>query len=314
MTLFRAMTDNTKGIIYAGIAAFMWGFLAIIMKFALEFLPPATLAWFRFTVAFVMLMTYLAIADRANLGILIKPPPKAILAAVFLAYNYLGFISGLNYTTPGNSQIYIQTGPLSLALIGIFFFKEKISLRQMAGFLVVLSGFWMFYSEQIDLTDIAASDYKKGAIWIISSGISWAIFSSIQKTLVRNESAAKLNMVIFAASSLLLIPFVDFKAVGALNWWQFLIAVSLGLNTLIAYGSLALALKYTAANKISVVLTLNPIITFGSMVVLEALAVTWIDPEKLNLLSLLGALTVILGAVLVIYKRKNRATLTKENV
>ena len=50
-----------------------------------------------------------------------------------------------------------------------------------------------------------------------------------------------------------------------------------GKITLIAYGTLAEAFKYVQANKVSIIITLNPIITFGTIAILAALQVDWVD-------------------------------------
>ncbi len=73
--------------------------------------------------------------------------------------------------------------------------------------------------------------------------------------------------------------------------------------TLVAYVSFALALKYAEANKVSVIITMNPILTFVSMALLEVAAVSWIEFEKFTLLSLAGSALVCGGAVLVIISR-----------
>ncbi|MCK4879710.1 MAG: hypothetical protein KAS82_03585, partial [Bacteroidales bacterium] len=78
--------------------------------------------------------------------------------------------------------------------------------------------------------------------------------------------------------------------------------------TVLAYGSLAMAIKLTEATRVSVIITLNPIITFVTMAILTRLEVPWMAPESFSLLSLFGALTVLGGAILVIsagWKKKS---------
>ena len=298
------MQTPTKGIIFASIAALMWGMLAIALKVALNYLPAQTLAWFRFTVAFLILGIFYVIFQKKSLKILVKPPLLAIVAALFLGLNYFGFIYGLSFTSPGNAQIFIQIGPLLLAIIGIFLFKEKIGIRKISGFIVVSLGFGLFYSQQIRGVIGSLPGYNIGVIWIIIGGISWAIFASLQKILVKNYKAGQLNLIIFGTNAILFLPLVDFSHFAILSPGQWILVISLGLNTLIAYGSLALALKYIDANKISVIVTLNPILTFGAMILLESLAVSWIQAEEFSTLALLGAFVVTTGAILVIYSRK----------
>jgi len=70
--------------------------------------------------------------------------------------------------------------------------------------------------------------------------------------------------------------------------------------TLTAYVSFAYALKYAEANKVSVIITMNPVITFIAMAFLEYAAVSWIEFEKFTLLSIAGSALVLGGALLVI--------------
>lgn len=122
----------------------------------------------------------------------------------------------------------------------------------------------------------------------------------MQKSLVRTHSPNQLNLFIYGLCSLALIPLVKFSSLQgmpATNWYLLLY---LGMNTVLAYGSLALAIKYTEATRVSVIITLNPIITFVTMAIVTRMGVDWIEPESFSLLSFGGALTVLSGAILVI--------------
>ncbi|MBA7517640.1 hypothetical protein ES705_09694 [subsurface metagenome] len=99
-------------------------------------------------------------------------------------------------------------------------------------------------------------------------------------------------------------PFVDFQEFGLATGLEWGLLLFLGCNTLFAYGSLAYAFKYLEANKISVIITFNPIITISVMSILTILEVEWIVHEKFTLVSLAGALLVISGAVLTVLRKK----------
>ena len=93
---------------------------------------------------------------------------------------------------------------------------------------------------------------------------------------------------------------------SAAHW---VLLIYLGLNTVLAYGSLAMAIKLTEATRVSVIITLNPIITFVTMAILSRMQVSWIEPETFSLISILGALSVLGGAILVIsagWKRRSK--------
>jgi drug/metabolite transporter (DMT)-like permease len=299
------MTDNTKGILYASFTALLWGVLAIALKVSLQDLNPVTVVWFRFFIAFISLLFLMLIFDRSFVKTFKKPPLILFIAAFFLGMNYFGFITGIHYTTPSSAQVFIQIGPVTLGLSGIILFKERLTWKHVTGFLMLITGFIIFYSTQINGLIEQNREFTKGMFFVLFGGLSWAVFSVLQKILVRSYNTNHLNLFIYGFATLMFLPFADFSGLGELNTGDWLLLVFLGLNTLVAYGSLALALKYTEANKISVIITLNPIITFGLMALLEVAAVTWISYENFSLLALFGAAIVFGGAVLVITSRRS---------
>jgi drug/metabolite transporter (DMT)-like permease len=299
------MPDSTKGLLYAGFTAMLWGFLAIALKVSLKDLGPASIVWFRFFVAFIILLVILLLTDRTVFQTIRKPPSMVFLAAVFLGLNYFGFISGINLTSPSSAQVFIQVGPVSFAFAGIIIFKEKIRWKHLLGFLTLIIGFSLFYSEQVDLSGTEqGSTFLRGMIYVVLGGLSWAVFSILQKMMVKKWNPNHLNLIIYGFCSLAFLPFVEFSKFSSLNLNDWLLLIFLGLNTLLAYGSLALAFKYTEANKVSVIITLNPIITFVVMMILGSYSVSWIDAENFSLLSLIGAGIVFAGASLVIIRKR----------
>ena len=70
------------------------------------------------------------------------------------------------------------------------------------------------------------------------------------------------------------------------------------INTVIAYGALAEAFKYLEANQISIIITLNPIITFICLEIMLVLNIEWIPIPDFDALTYIGALLVITGAVI----------------
>ncbi len=295
--------SKNKGLYYAGFTAILWGFLAIALKMSLKDLSPVTVVWFRFTVAFLILGAILLLTDRSLIRTLRNPPVPVFLAALFLGLNYLGFITGINLTTPSNAQVFIQIGPVTLAFAGILIFKEKVNWKHLAGFVLLILGFTIFFSEQVAEVNVNRSQYIRGIVYVLLGGLSWASFSVIQKTLVAKWDTHHLNLIIYGSCAILYLPFAEFQKFSGLGLNDWILLIFLGVNTLLAYGSLALALKFSEANKISVIITLNPIITFVMMEVLAQIGVSWIAPEHFTFFSLVGAVIVFAGVSIVILSR-----------
>lgn len=301
------MNPRLKGILFASVTASLWGVLAIALKVSLSGLSPVDVTWFRFSAAFILLLIYFVIGKPRQLAVLIRPPLLLIVAALSLGLNYLGYITGLNYTSPIIAQIFIQIGPVLLAVSGFVIYKEKITFRQLTGLLLVLFGLTVFYHEQVKLQIDHKHLLNRGVIWVIIGAVAWAGYAISQKKLVRNHPPMQLNLFLFGLPALLYLPFVHFSKMRGLSTGEWALLIFLGVNTLVAYGALAMALKYLEANKISVIITLNPIITFIIMAYLGYIGVTWIQHEHFNLIIFAGAAIVMLGAILtVISGRKNK--------
>jgi drug/metabolite transporter (DMT)-like permease len=306
----QSQEDQSKGILYACITALMWGVLAIALKLMLNDLDPASVVFVRFSIAFVFLFTFHLIKNPASLRIFRHPPLLLPVAAIFLAYNYYGFIVGLKYTSPASSQVFIQIGPVCFALGGILLFHERITLRQFFGFLLLILGFGLYYYEQVHGHSVKGKFFTNGILWLLSGGVSWSIFALIQKKLIKNYKASDLNLFIYGFCALLFLPFFNFHAIEGLTIPAWSNLIFLGLNTLIAYNCFALAIHYADANKISVIVTLNPVLTFIIMYFLGVMQVSWIAAEHFTLLNLSGAFIALVGALMVVLLPERKIKLT----
>lgn len=300
------MNNTSKGVLFATITALLWGVIAIVLKLALTTLAPIDVTWVRFIMSFVFFLVYFLFKEPKALKIVVKPPIMLIIASFCLGFNFLGFITGVGYTTPSIAQVFIQIAPVLFAISGFVFFKEKVSKRQLLGLLLVICGLIIFYREQIVFLSKDLIKYKLGVTWTLFGAIMWSIYAILHKILVRSYNPLHLNLLLFSIPALLFIPFVNFNALfhASLLEWGFLIF--LGINTVLAYGSLGYALKYLEANKVSVIITLNPILTFILMFIFGVLEVTWIVRENFTPITVFGALMVILGTIFTILKRRRK--------
>jgi drug/metabolite transporter (DMT)-like permease len=298
--LIKFKDQRVIGILLAAITALLWGVLAIGLKVAMDFLDPMNIVWFRFLLAFSVLLGWYAFKKTAYLKILFQPPILLLVAALGLGINYIAYMYGLKYTSAGTSQIIIQIGPIMLGMVGFIFFKETISRRQAAGFLIAGTGLALFYFDNI-LQYLGHEElYNMGILWILVASMAWVVYATFQKMLVKTYAAMQLNLFIFGLPVLLFLPFVTFSGFVQLTFLNWMLLVFLGLNTLISYGCLTLSFKYLEANKISMIITMNPIITFLMMGFAAYFELSWMQPEVLSIKSGLAALLVIVGGVLAV--------------
>lgn len=290
-----------KGILLAAITAVLWGVLAIALKVALNYFDSYTIVWFRFFVATIVLVTYYIFTKPSLLKVYKKPPKMMLLGGVLLAANYIGYMQGVNYAGPGFTQIIIQTGPVTLGITGFVVFKEKLTPLHAFGFIIALTGFFIFYYNQADTFVLGKEALQTGVLWVLGGAFSWAGYAFINKKLVLQYHPQQINLIIFSLPVLLFLPTVDFSLfTEPYEWWVWLLMIALGLNTVVAYGTLSAAFKYTEANKISIVLIMNPVITFIILEILQVLNVNWFIINDVSVLSYVGALFVISGTIMAV--------------
>lgn len=290
-----------KGILLAATTALLWGILAIALKVALNYFDSYTIVWSRFFVATMVLIAYYTFKKPEMLKVYKRPPLMMIAGAILLAGNYIGYMQGINFAGPAVTQIIIQTGPVMLGIIGFTVFKEKINLTRAIGFGIATVGFGLFYYHQLNEMISQKEALNKGVLWILGAAGSWAGYAFFNKKLVQKYHPQQINLIIFGLPVLLFLPWVDFNLfVQSYEWWVWLLLIALGLNTVVAYGTLSAAFKYTEANKISIVIIMNPVITFIVLELMVWFDIRWFNIDKVSPLAYAGAILVIVGTILAI--------------
>lgn len=297
--------DHKKGIAFALVTAMLWGVLAVGVKLVLVEVDVITVVWVRMLTASLGLALFFAFKQPAAFNVFVKPPRLIWLPAVGIAINYIGYAKGIELAGPATTQVVIQTGPIILCLAGFFLFKETFVLRQKVGLIIAFVGLLFFYSRQISSMHTGQDEFIKGVLYTLAGALSWSLYSISQKAIVKTYPVQYVNLFIFTFSALVYTPFVDFSVFIGLSFWMWLGLFFLGLNTLVAYGCLGEALKYTDAGKVSVIVILNPLITFISLYVMERQGVSWISFEQIPLLAYVGALLMLFGAVLTTFRARS---------
>jgi len=187
------------------------------------------------------------------------------------------------------------------------FTREHFIRRQKWGFLLAFVGLVFFYQKQIASMDVGQETFLKGVLATLGGAVAWSMYSIAQKILVRTYPVQRINLFIYTFSAIVYAPFVDFSVFLQLSPWMWVGLLFLGLNTLVAYGSMGEALKYTDAGKVSVIVILNPILTFILLELMEYFRLPWLDYTHIPFWAYLGALMMLSGAVLATLRAKKKS-------
>jgi drug/metabolite transporter (DMT)-like permease len=102
--------------------------------------------------------------------------------------------------------------------------------------------------------------------------------------------------LLYLGAIAVLLPPASPGAVRHLDRLQFWMLAFCCLNTLIAYGAFAEALEHWEVSRVSAVVALAPLVTIASSWLIEHFVPGLLAPDRLNALSLVGALLVVGGS------------------
>ena len=145
-------------------------------------------------------------------------------------------------------------------------------------------------------------EYYFADFLIIMAAIVWVGYMISQKFLSQKYGAQSLNFLVYAIATLVLVSTVkgnEFITAGLDAW---LALIFCGINTLLAYGALAEAVKYLPLSLISVIISLNPLITLLGMKILPAMGFANLQPDLVGMLGYCGGAVAVSGVTLVVYR------------
>ena len=292
-----------RGILLSIVTALLWGVLPIFLKITLQDFHAGTISWFRFLFALLILATIMQWKAHRPLNIFRKLPWMGVLGGACLSANYYWVTLGVDLSGPSNMAVLIQTASIFLVLAGVYVFHERLALKQTLGMVIAGSGlFLFFYDQQSHIQDVG--DYYYADFLIILAGLVWVGYMVSQKFLSRQYGAQSLNLLVYAVATLTLIGGVeweDFTRAGLTSWLSMIFC---GINTLLAYGALAEAVKYIPLALISLIISLNPLITLLGMKFLPAMDFFGLQPDPIGALGYFGGMIAVAGVALVVYRGK----------
>ncbi|MCO7521791.1 MULTISPECIES: DMT family transporter [unclassified Pseudomonas] len=289
------------GLLLALLTALLWGILPIKLKQVLQVMDPVTVTWYRLSVSGGLLFAWLAAHHRLpslrRLGA--RGRGLVALAVAGLVGNYVLYLVGLKLLSPGTAQLVVQLGPVLLLVASVLVFKERFSLGQGLGLLVLLVGFALFFNQRLEELLGSLGTYTTGVLTIFLATSIWVLYALSQKQLLTLWNSQQVMMVLYLCCALLLTPWAHPLQALQLSPLQGWLLLACCLNTLVAYGAFAEALAHWEASRVSATLALTPLVTFVAVALGAWLWPAYVHAEQINGLGYVGAVTVVLGSALV---------------
>ena len=149
----------------------------VVARGGVEYVPPISLAFWRWILVFVILLPFTYLSLRKNYKI-IKNEFKKLLFLGAMGCGVCGafpFLAGKT-TTVTNMGIIYTSSPIFIILISSFFFHEKINFTKIIGLISCLIGvFAIIIKGNFDL--LINLNFTIGDLWMLAAAIGWALYS-----------------------------------------------------------------------------------------------------------------------------------------
>jgi len=275
------------------LAIIFWGASFIATKYLLDELTPETIISMRLILAISLLLT-IALLQKRDFSINLKSHGYILILAMIAVFHLWIQVTGLKFTTASNTGWIIGTAPIFMALLGLFFFKEKLNTLKVTGIIIATFGLLMLVGNgnpaNIDLIK------NKGDLLVLASAFTWGIYSMVNKKISLNYSPVMTILYLFIMMAIIIIPFTindsAIKSVVNLSGIGWIAILFLGLLCSgVAYVIWAYALREMESAKVGAYLYFEPFVT--------VIAAWILLREEITLFMILSGLIITAGVFLV---------------
>jgi drug/metabolite transporter (DMT)-like permease len=154
----------------------MWAGNAVVGRLAADLIPPMTLNFLRWVIAFLIMLpiTWQILRPTSSLW----PVWRRYLLLGLLGvgcYNALMYLA-LHTSTPLNVTLVGASVPVWMLLIGMLFFRQRISTMQALGSVLSMTGVVVVLTRG-DISRLAQIEFVAGDFYMVLASIAWAFYS-----------------------------------------------------------------------------------------------------------------------------------------
>jgi len=275
------------------LAVVFWGTSFVATKTVLLEIKPVTVIILRLILASILLTT-IALSTKRSFSVNLKSHGWIFILALIATFHLWIQVTGLQYTTASNTGWIIGTAPIFMAVLGLIFYKEKVTFLQLAGILIAMFGLLLLIGRG-NILNINLIE-NKGDLLVLGSAFTWGVYSMVNKKISLTYSPLMTVLYLFLMMAIIIIPFnlnsETFNSVIHLSLTGWMSILFLGLFCSgIAYVIWAQALRDMESAKVGAFLYFEPFVT-----VIAAWALL---SESITLMMILSGLLITIGVFIV---------------
>ncbi|CAM4178624.1 DMT family transporter [Bacillus sp. FH] len=201
------MKQTILGAICLSLAASIWGGMYVVSKYVLDFIPPLTLVWLRFIIAFVVLYMILKITEKK------QKKTVTIRKKDWLLFAWIGFIGyfisitcqfiGTKLSDAHTGSLVTSATPAFMVIFAAIILKEKLTARRLLSTIIATIGVIIVIG-----WDIEIGSYFIGTIILVEAAITWALLSIYVKIASARFSSLVITTYAIFFSLFFITPFM----------------------------------------------------------------------------------------------------------
>ena len=149
----------------------------VVARGGVEYVPPISLAFWRWTIVFIILLPFTYLSLKKNFKV-IKQEYKKLFFLGAMGCGVCGafpFLAGVT-TTVTNMGIIYTSSPIFIIIISSIFFSEKVNFTKIIGLISCLIGVFAIIIKG-DLNLLLNLKFTIGDLWMLASAVGWALYS-----------------------------------------------------------------------------------------------------------------------------------------
>lgn len=260
-------------------------------------IPPVSLAFFRWSIATVILIPFAIKPFLKEYNILNENKAYFFWTSLFGVAIFNTFLYIAAHTTSAINMALIGTcsSPIFAVFLAAWFLKEKISLLRIIGMLVMLVGI-IYLVVRGSFERLMNFHFTAGDLWVLGAAVFFAGYNVLVRRKPVTISPIVFLFTTFFIGSLLLLPFYFWETNNypSIEWTIDLVltVLYLGLGTsVIAFLLWNAAIAKLGAGRTAL---------FGNLIPLfSSIEAVWFLNEGITIIHLFSGLLIIVGLVIV---------------
>jgi len=297
----------------------IWGFSFVVVDLAVEFIPPLSIALYRFVIAsfsFFLIDIYFKFKKKRRINSTNNNKPNftrndwiLLILASFtgISFFFLFQYSSIEIIGPSLPALFVcLITPIIITILALIFFNEKLNKFKIFGFIIATIGGFLLVTGGNIINLTPESPNFLGYIFALMTPILWAVYSTLTKNISKRTSSIVMNKYIayIGTFELLLFVLINGEFIifiqNFLNVPLFFSAVYLGVGCyVLGYYIWQNSQKNLESSKVASFLYIEPFITllFSLLLQRSEIIVVW---------NIIGGIIVLLAVLIINYEKKEK--------